>query len=408
MAERRGPSNGESEGEPGAPAPPDNEHPDVESLAFSDESPATHVANLIKKIESVLKPSTSRGAAAMSYAAALVIGLAAIAVVIIAVGGNPVRALAKAFESSIFTVPGLAQTLNRATPLTLMALGFSFARHAGLFNIGLDGQFAAGAMAAAGVGIYVVPEEASEIVAITSTIAAGAIGGALWLVIPAALRVRFGVNEILTTVMLIFVAELLAGYVATGPWNDPISGEAISYPLVTPTTFPGLLPRGGGHAGIFLASIVAFLSWWILFRTRAGYNIRAVGSNIDAARRGGINHRLVLVTALLAGGAMAGVAGAVEVTGVHQRLLLHLVPDAGVMAILISVLAGDKPIAILPVSLFFSIMLSATDSLQRSVGFPSGAVLAVQALMVLTVVLGNASRSRPEWTRHRARRAEQR
>ena len=349
------------------------------------------------------KSRSERLATALSYLVAIAVGLIATTIVIVAIGGNPLRALIKAFESSVLTVPGFAQTLNRATPLTLMALGFAFARHAGLFNIGLDGQFSAGALAAAGVGIFLVPESAAPFTGIVMTILAGAVGGAAWVAVPAALRVRFGVNEILSTVMLIFVAELLAEYVTTGPWNDPISGEAISIPLATPTTFPSLLPKGGGHAGIFLAGLAAIATWWALYKTRTGYDIRAVGANIEAARRSGIKHRVMLMGALLAGGGLAGIAGAVEVTGVHQRLLLDMVPGAGVMAILISVLAGDRPLAVLPVSLLFSILLSATDSLQRSVGFPSGAVLAVQALMVLIVVLGNAWRSRPEWTRHRHR-----
>ena len=345
---------------------------------------------------------SERIALALSYVAAIAIGLIAMTVVIIAVGGNPIRALGKAFESSVLTVTGLAQTFNRATPLLLMALGFAVARHSGLFNIGLDGQFTAGAMAATGVGIYLIPPDTAPLIGISITILVGAIGGAAWAAVPAALRVRFGVNEILTTVMLIFVAALLAEYVTTGPWNDPISGEAISLPLVKSTDFPRLLEKGGGHAGIVLALLLALLIWWLLYRTRTGYVIRAVGANVDAARRAGIRHRLVLFLTLSAGGGLAGIAGAVEVTGVHQRLLLDLVPDAGVMAILISVLAGDRPIVVVPVSVLFSIMLSATDSLQRSVGFPSGAVLAVQALMVLVVVLTSAWRSRPVWKRHRS------
>ena len=352
--------------------------------------------------EKTLGDRSDRISSVLSYVAAIAVGLIAMTIVILGVGGNPIQALGKAFESSVMTVTGLAQTFNRATPLLLMALGFAVARHAGLFNIGLDGQFTAGAMAATGVGIYLIPPDSIPLVGISITLLVGAIGGAAWAAVPAALKVRFGVNEILTTVMLIFVAMLLAEYVATGPWNDPISGEAITLPLVESTNFPKLLARGGGHAGIVLALVLAVLVWWILYRTRVGYVIRAVGSNVDAARRSGIRHRIVLFFTLSAGGALAGIAGAIEVTGVHQRLLLDLVPDAGVMAILISVLAGDRPIVVVPVSVLFSVMLSATDSLQRSVGFPSGAVLAVQALMVLVVVLASARRSRSVWKKHQA------
>jgi len=219
-------------------------------------------------------------------------------------------------------------------------------------------------------------------------------GGALYGLIPAALRAYFAVSEIFVTVMLNFVAGFLTEYLATGPWNDPLAGEAITRPIPRAAALPMLLPRAGTHAGIVIALGAVAGVWWLLSRTVLGYQIRAVGDNPRAARIGGVPITAVTLFALTASGALGGLAGAVEVAGFHYRLILGLTPGYGVMAILIAVLARQRPVGAAVAAFFFAVLLVGSDSLQRSVGLPGSAVFVFQAVIVLTVLVAEALRSR--------------
>lgn len=330
-----------------------------------------------------------------TYGVALGIAFAVTTATILALGRDPVLAYRAALNDSLGSLGGLGQTLNRMTPLLLASLTFSLGMHAGLFNVGMDGQIYAGAILATGVGLW-LGEGASPWVALPAVLVAGMVGGLLWAVPPALLRVRWGVNEIFSTVMLNFVALFLVEYLATGPWNDPTAGEAITYPVPRAATLPQLLPRGGAHTGVLLACGAGVVLWWFLFRTVPGYEIRATGSNARAAQVAGIRLGAMYVLALVLGGAISGLAGAIEVSGVHERLLLRLSPDYGIMAILVAVLGRYHPVVLIPVNFAFAVLIAGSDSLQRTVGFPSAAVFLVQAIVVLIVLGAHALRQRRE------------
>lgn len=322
----------------------------------------------------------------LAYALALALTLAVTTVIVVALGHDPIPAYRTALKDSVGTIGGLSQTLNRMTPLLLASLAFALGFKAGAFNIGMDGQIYAGAILATGVGFLLADLEVGRIVGLPVALLAAGVGGALWILLPAVMRVVWGVNEIFTTVMLNFVATLLVEYLATGPWNDPMAGEAITLPVPRGVTLPMLLARGGAHSGVILASIVALAAWAFLYRTRAGYELRAVGSNPLAAQMAGISLRRVHLLALLLSGAAAGLGGGIEVAGVHHRLLLGLTPDYGIMGILIAVLAGFHPVLLIPANFAFAVLVAASDSLQRTVGFPSAAVFMLQALVVIIVI----------------------
>lgn len=321
------------------------------------------------------------------YGIALLATFLATTAVILVLGHNPLEAYRVAFRDSVGTWGGLGQSINRMTPLLLASLTFSIGRHSGLANIGMDGQIYLGAIFATGLGLAMARSGVTGVLVIPVLFLVGAAGGALWSGIAGALRVKWKVNEIFSTVMLNFIALYLVEYLTTGPWNDPVAGEAISLPLPRSFALPMLIPGGGAHAGILLAAVVAAGLWWTLYRTVPGFELRVTGGNVRAAQFSGIRIGSVHVVSMILGGTFSGLAGAIEVTGVHHRLMLGLSPGYGMMAILIAVLGRYHPLALIPVNLVMAILIAGTDSLQRTVGLPSAAVFLIQALIVL-VVLG--------------------
>lgn len=341
-------------------------------------------------------PATQAAIYALGVAAALVISGVAIALV----GGDVRAAYATVVRVSMGSVVGVGQTLNKMTPLLLATLAVVLAFSGGYFNIGVDGQIYLGAIAATGAAFLFGGTGLPAVVVVPLVLLAGIVGGGGYAFIPAVLRAYFGVNEIFVTVMLNFVAIFFTEYLATGPWNDPLAGEAITKAIPRAAVLPMLLPRAGAHAGILIALAMVAVVAWLLSNTVLGYQIRAVGDNPRAARIGGVPITAVTLFALAASGALGGLAGAVEVSGFHYRLILGLTPGYGIMAILIAVLARQHPLGAAVAAFFFAVLLVGSDSLQRSVGLPASAVFVFQAVIVLTVLLAEGLRA--QWRRGRA------
>ena len=324
------------------------------------------------------------------YLAACAVALMALGVLLAMLGADPLRAYAAILQSSLGSVGGFAQTLNKATPLLLGGLAVALASRGGFLNIGIDGQIYLGATLATGLAFLLVGLPWG--VAVPLVLAAGLAGGALLALPAAVLRAYWGVNEIFVTVMLNFIALYLVDYLTTGPWNDPIAGEAISRPIPAAANLPMLIQRAGAHGGILIALACAALVAWFLSRTIAGYELRATGDNPRAARIGGVNLARLAIIAMTGSGAIAGLAGAIEVTGFHQRLILGLSPGYGYMAILLAVLARRNPIGLVVAAFAFAILLVGSDSLQRSVNLPASAALVAQAAVLLAVILAESFR----------------
>jgi general nucleoside transport system permease protein len=330
-----------------------------------------------------------------AYGAALAVAFLVTTAIIIALGHSPFDAYRSAFKDSLGSLGGIGQTLNRMTPLLLASITFTICKHAGLHNIGMDGQIYVGAIFATGLGLTLATAGLGKLL-LPLLLVGGIAGGALWSGLAGALRIRWGVNEIFATVMLNFIALYFVEFLATGPWNDPMSGEAITYPVPRAATLPYLIQRGGAHTGILLAIAAAFGIWWLLYRTVPGYEIRSAGANARAARAGGISLGMIQLYAMLLGGAASGLAGAIEVAGVHHRMMLGLSPAYGMMSILIAVLARFHPVALIPANFALAVLIAGSDSLQRTVGFPATAVFMLQALIVLIVLGIEAVRARRE------------
>jgi simple sugar transport system permease protein len=330
----------------------------------------------------------------LTYLVAIALAAVVSAVFILAMRGDVVVALATILTSSLGSLGGIAQTLNKVSPILLGSTAVMLARRGGFFNIGVDGQIYAGAIATTGLAFLAAGAGLPRGVLVPAVLLAGIVGGAALGAVPGALRARWGVSEIFVTVMLNFVAFYLTDFLTTGPWNDPISGEAITRPIPTAATLPMLLPDAGGHTGILLALAAAGLVALVLGRTLVGYEIRAMGDNPRAARLGGIALPRMTALTLTLSGALAGLAGAIEVSGYHNRLILGLTPGYGAMAILIAVLGKMRPVGVAVASVLVAILMVGSDSLQRSVGLPASAGFVFQAIVVLCVLLVDARRAR--------------
>jgi ABC-type uncharacterized transport system permease subunit len=320
------------------------------------------------------------------------VGLAALvsALFIVAMGGNVLVAFRTILGSSLGSLGGIAQTLNKISPLLLGSTAVMLGLRGGFVNIGVDGQIYAGAILTTALAFGLAGAGLPAAILVPAVLGAGILGGAISGAIPGGLRARWGVNEIFVTVMLNFVAYYLTEYLSTGPWNDATSGEAITRPIPDAATLPMLLPQAGAHSGILIALAVSAGIALVLRRTVLGYEIRAVGANPRAARTGGINIPRITLITLTASGALAGLAGAVEVAGYHNRLVLGLTPGYGAMAILISVLGKNRPLGVGVASVAVAVLMVGADSLQRSVKLPASAGFVFQAIVVLCVLLVEA------------------
>jgi simple sugar transport system permease protein len=308
---------------------------------------------------------------ALEPLAAVALASLAAGILIRALGADPLRAgqalLGGAFGDSI----AIENTLVRMGPLVLVGLAIAVAFRSGIWNIGGEG-LATGPLSGA-PGVLSLP----------ASILAGCAAGALWGGIAALLRVRRGVSEVLSTILLNFIAALLVSYAVHGPLQELAGAYPQSDPLPEAARLalvPGLLRA---HAGLLLALLLPVALWLLLFRTAAGLRLRAIGISPDAARYAGISPERETIRVLLLSGGLAGLAGAVEVAGVTGRLFENLSPGYGFTAIAVALLARLHPLAVLPAAAFFAALASGSGAMQRQADVPSVVVQVIEALVIL-------------------------
>jgi simple sugar transport system permease protein len=291
----------------------------------------------------------------------------------------------------------LSETLTRATPLILTGLAVSVAFRARLWNIGAEGQLYLGAATAIALGSGAVHAPASVLIALI--LLGSAAAGALFMLGPTVLKVRFGVDEVVTTLLLNFVALLFVGMMLEGPMQDPMSlGWPQSAPVVADATLPRLVARTRLHAGVLVAVAAAALVWLYLDRTVWGFETQAVGSNARAARFAGMPVDAVLLRAGLISGALAGLAGAGEVAGLKGYLTQDLSPGFGYTGIVVAMLAQLRPLAVVLAAIFVAAVFVGADSMGRTAGVPSYVADLVVSLSLFTMLLAGLI------TRYRLRR----
>jgi len=278
-------------------------------------------------------------------------------------------------------------TLVRATPVILTGLSVAIAFRAGVFNIGGEGQLLAGAAAAAAVSQ--LPMVGSSVVSSWIALIAGAGAGGLWAGLAALLRARFRVLEVISTILLNFVALNLVGYLVRGPLQEPLHIYPQSATIAAAARLPRILPASRLHAGFLIAVAAAIVAWWVVRYTAGGFRLRAVGANPDAAYvAGGISVPRTTTTAFIASGALAGLAGAIELTGVTFALYENISPGYGYTGIAVALLARLDPLGVVASGLVFGALEAGSAAMQRDAGVPSVVVSIVEALIVLGLVVG--------------------
>jgi simple sugar transport system permease protein len=313
---------------------------------------------------------------------------------LLALGGYEVRtALAALWTGSVGSWYALTSaTLVRAVPLMLSGCAVAIAFRAGVFNIGAEGQLLAGAGAATAVALAL---PSVGVVTLLLALVLGAVGGAGWAGVAALLRARFGVLEVISTIMLNFVALYAVSYLVRGPLQEP----SHAYPqtaAIAAAVRLGQIPGAGRlHVGLLLALGAAIGAGWMLRHTAAGFRLLAVGESASAAASAGqIDVGAVTTRAFLVSGALAGLAGAVEVLGVTYALYENISPGYGYTAIAVALLAGLDPWRVILSAVLFAALEAGAGAMQRDAGVPSTLVSVVEALLILAVVGAQALRRR--------------
>jgi simple sugar transport system permease protein len=327
------------------------------------------------------------------------------AVMLLVLGANPLEAYGALWVGAFGSTNAFAETLVKATPLLLVALGICISFRGDVINIGGEGQMIVGAILATWVGLTFT--ELPGWLVIAMAMLAGFIGGGIWGGIPGVLKAYFNVNEILSTVMMNAIAVQFMNFMLRGPMIDPSQAELASKIPQTARLLESFrLLRWAPtrlHLGALIAVVLAVLVYILLWRTTLGYRIRAVGQNPNASRYAGINVKRHVVLALLLSGAFAGLAGMVQVYGVNYRMITDgsasgFTGSAGFNGIVAALFGQLHPIWSIPASVLFGALLVGANSMQRMVQIPSALVTALNGLVVVFVV------SSEIWRRRRQRR----
>lgn len=282
--------------------------------------------------------------------------------------------------------------LVRATPLVILGLAFSIGSKAGALNIGMEGQFAAGAIGTTWAGLHV--GGAPPVIAVAVALASGFVAGAAWVAIPVILRLKLGVTEVISTLLLNFVGVAAVSYAVTGPLQEPSRVYPQSALIAPSARLPHLAPGSRLHLGFVFALVLAGLLALLLTRTSWGFRVRAVGAGPRAARISGrLQVVLIAGAALLLSGGVAGLGGAIEVTGVSYALYQNLSPGYGFTAIAVALLGRLQPTLVLLAGVLFGALEAGAAAMQRDAGIPAVAVQVVEAVVILAMLL--SARRRP-------------
>lgn len=298
-------------------------------------------------------------------------------------GANPIDAY-RDMWSSLLTDTSLVAVLVKGTPLVLAALAVTIPARAGLVNVGGEGQLIMGGVFAAGMSLAVggrVPGGAGLVLLCL----AGALGGALWAGLAAALRLWVGISEAVTTLLLNYVALNLMFFLIYDPWKDANgSGQPATPPLPVGERFP-LVGTSRVHQGFVVAIVAAGAVWWLLARTRLGFQLKVVGGNAEAARRAGLRVGWLLVGAMLLGGALAGLGGVAHLAGAEFKLRPGFLATYGYIGFLASWLARHDPLKVALAALALGAISIAGDSLQIDSQLPAATVNVLMALVLIAV-----------------------
>ncbi len=327
------------------------------------------------------KLATAVALPALAVMTALALG----AVVIFATGGNPLVAYRGLWEGSLGRSQSISETFVWSTPYILGGLAVAFGFKANLFNIGVEGQIAAGALASVYVGYAVtgIPFPLHAILAIL----AGALGGAIWGAIPGLLKARTGAHEVIVTIMLNYVAIQMTSFLLSGPMKDPnpLIAVAQTPKILESARLPAILEPYRLHWGFPLALLAAVGAWWLLKKTTIGFEVRTVGASLHAARYAGVHVGRTIVLTMAVSGGLAGLAGTFEVVGLNYYHTPGFSVGYGFDSIAVALLGRSNPLGVIPAALLFGALGAGASRMQFLAQIPIDIIRLIQALVLIFV-----------------------
>ena len=319
--------------------------------------------------------------------AAVVATLILSAIPILIAGGELWKSYFYLFYGALGTRFNLLETFVKASPLLLTGLAVAFAFRAKFWNIGAEGQLLAGALTATALGISL--SGLPSFMVLPTVMVGGFLAGGLWAFIPAILKTKLKVDDVVSSLLLNYVMVHIMGALLFGPLQQPGSSWPRSSEIIAAAKYPILMPRSRFHLGILIALLAVLVIWFINNKTTFGYQNKAVGVNLRAARFGGIHtNAVILWTALISGG-LAGLAGVGELCALQYRLIMDISPGYGYSGIVIAMLGNLHPVGVLFSSLFFSIIIVGAQTMSRMTGVPVYIAEVIQgmALMIMLIFL---------------------
>ena len=316
-------------------------------------------------------------------------------ILIIIAGASPAEAFVALFKGAFSTVGRMAEILVKATPLLLAGLAVAVAFRGGFWNIGVEGQIYMGAIGAALVGLYI--KSSSPFILIPLAFLASFIAGGLWALIPGIMKARMGINEIILTMMMNYIAIYFATYLYQNPMRDPNGTLPQTAEISKALWLPVLIKRTRLHGGLIIALLFCLLVYLLFKKTVSGYKIKSVGANKEAAFYGGINvTKTILITAFISGG-IAGLAGMGEVCGLYHRLMEGISAGYGYTGIVVALLGRLHAGGVLMASMLFGFLEIGAGSMQRAVGIPSALVSVIEAVIVIFILGSEILERKPEY-----------
>ncbi|MDT7837058.1 ABC transporter permease [Aquabacterium sp. OR-4] len=303
-----------------------------------------------------------------------------------ALGKSPLQGLAMFFWEPVKSAYAWSEIAVKATPLALIGLGLAVCYRSNVWNIGAEGQFILGAVAAGGVAMQAGPDSPRALL-LPAILAAGVLGGMAWAAIVALLRERFNASEILVSLMLVYVAELLLQYLVYGPWKDPKGynfPQTISFLAVT--KLPRLVEGFRAHIGVWFALAGVLAVWLLLFRTYAGFQLQVGGLAPAAARYAGFSSRRALWMALLLSGGLAGLAGGLDAIGPLGQLTPYVPAGYGFAAIIVAFVGRLHPVGVVAAAVLMSMFVIGGELAQSRMGLPKSISGVFQGLLLFTLL----------------------
>ncbi|MCW7538745.1 ABC transporter permease [Aquabacterium sp. A7-Y] len=335
------------------------------------------------KLEARPQPSKAMSVASPLLALLITVGIGVLLFALL--GKDPLRGLQMFFWEPVKSAYGLSELAVKATPLILIALGLALCFRSNVWNIGAEGQFILGAVFASGIAMQAGPETGRWIV--VAILLAGVVGGMLWAAIVALLRDRCNANEILVSLMLVYVAEMVLSYLVYGPWKDP---QGYNFPqtisFLEATRIPRLFTGLRTNIGLLMALGMVVLFWLFLFRTYAGFQLQVGGLAPHAARYAGFSSRRSLWVALLASGGMAGLAGGLEAAGPLGQLTPYVPVGYGFAAIIVAFVGRLHPVGIVFAAALMSMFYIGGELAQSRLGLPKSITGVFQGLLLFSLL----------------------